>query len=250
MRALLLLLAVSSGLLASGPTRAETQPIVADLSERLVAITTGFAGTDVLLFGATGAPGDVVVVVRGPMETQVIRRMARFGFIWANRNSVTFADVPSFYAVASTRPVEDLLSPSALQAHQIGAANLKVTPIAGERDDPEILALYRRALERLKIDDDLYRYAPQGVQHLSNRLFRTDLHLPANVPVGNYTVEVYLVHDGEVVSAESTPLIVSKIGVGAEVYYFAHHQSALYGIVAILVAVFAGWVAAAVFRKR
>ena len=35
--------------------------MVADLSKRLVAITTGFAGTDVLLFGAVRGKGEIVV---------------------------------------------------------------------------------------------------------------------------------------------------------------------------------------------
>ena len=44
----------------TGAARAES--LVADLSSHLVAITTGFTGTDLLLFGAMDAEGDVVMI--------------------------------------------------------------------------------------------------------------------------------------------------------------------------------------------
>ena len=72
---------------------------------------------------------------------------------------------------------------------------------------------------------------------------------PTNVPTGTYTVEVLLVRDGEVISAQSTPLYVSKIGVLAEIFGFAHDYAAFYGLFAILFAVLAGLGANAAFRK-
>jgi hypothetical protein len=54
---------------------------------------------------------------------------------------------------------------------------------------------------------------------------------------------------GRVIDRQSVTLTARKVGVGAEIYQFAHQQSALYGIVAIIIAVAAGWLAAAVFRK-
>lgn len=225
----------------------EEKPIVADLSKHLVAITTGFAGTDVLLFGATDGPGDVVLVVRGPAGQQTIRRKDRMGIIWANQAAVTFENAPAFYYVASNRPVGDAVSDAVLQRHQILARNLDLRMTGLE--EGESRADFRAALERLKQGKGLYGYAPSGVHMLGNRLFRAELAFPANVPTGTYMVEVYLVRDGDVVSAEITPLIISKVGIGADVFHFAHNQSALYGIAAIIVAIFAGWLAGVAFRK-
>ena len=84
---------------------------------------------------------------------------------------------------------------------------------------------------------------------LSQRLFRTDVAFPTNVPVGKYTVEVFLIQDGKVVSAETIPLYISKTGVLAEIFFFAHDYAAIYGILAIIFAVLAGLGANAVFRK-
>lgn len=232
-----------------GTERDDVKPIVADLSNHLVAITTGFAGTDVLLFGATDGPGDVVLVVRGPAHPEVIRRKEQLGgIIWANKASVTFENAPAFYHVASSREVADITTSAVLQRHQILSENLEI-----QTDDPVDAATvteFRDALIRLKTKRALYSYTPGTVSLLANRLFRADLHFPANVPTGTYMVEVYLVRDGEIVSAEITPLNISKVGIGADVFHFAHENSALYGIAAILIAVFAGWLAGVAFRKK
>ena len=39
-----------------------------------IAITTGFAGTDVFIYGVKQGPGDVVVVFRGPRAAYAVRR--------------------------------------------------------------------------------------------------------------------------------------------------------------------------------
>ncbi len=239
--------AQAQGARAAAVPAGEEKPIVADLSKHLVAITTGFAGTDVLLFGATDGPGDVVLVVRGPAHEETVRRKDRMGIIWANKSAVTFSNAPAFYYVASNNPAEDILPQPVLERHQILARNLDLR-VEGLTEDESRVA-FREALERLKTGRGLYGYDPGGVNLLGNRLFRAELNFPANVPTGTYMVEVYLVRDGDVVSAEITPLIISKVGVGADVFHFAHNQSALYGIAAIIIAVFAGWLAGVAFRK-
>jgi len=229
---------------------AAAEPLVADLSKHLVAITTGFAGTDVLLFGAVEevpGGGDVVVVVRGPNRAEIVRRKARTMGVWMNSGLAEVADAPSFYRVAATRPLAEIAPRPVLDRHQIGldSLDLAIRP----RDRKADSGQYREALLRLKQAQGLYAGKIEDISFLSNRLFRTDVHFPANVPVGTYLVEVYLMAGGEVVSAQTTPLVVSKIGLGADLYDFAHQWAAIYGIIAILLAAGAGWAAALVFRK-
>lgn len=245
--ALLCMLALGSG--GTGTAQAQTVPLVADLSEHLVAITTGFTGTDVLLFGATDGPGDVVIVVRGPRKDVTVRQKERFGPIWANANAVEIRDVPSFYNVASNRELEAFTSDRVRALYEIGAENLKFR-FADERLSDEVKDTYGDAVIRLNADRGLYSPEASKISLLANRLFRAELHFPANVPTGAYEVGIYLFRDGDVVSGEFVPLIISKTGIGAEIYDFAHNLSPLYGIVAIIIAVLAGWAAEAAFRRR
>lgn len=228
-------------------TPARAQQIVADLSRHLVAITTGFVGTEVLLFGATDGEGDVVVVVRGPERREVVRRKARIGGIWINQQELAFAGAPAFYAVAASKPVDDILSKRLRARHRIGIDYLELR--AAKQVDEKPLTQFRAGLVRNKIRQGLYLDKPGKLTFLGNRLFRTKLYFPANVPTGTYTVKIFLVREGRVVSAQTSPLLISKVGLGAEVYRFAHKYSILYGIIAILIALAAGWTAGVVFRK-
>lgn len=234
---------------------AQVQPLVADLSRHLVQITNTFAGTDVLLFGATDGPGDVVMVVRGPIASHVVRRKDKLGVIWANRESVVFEDVPTFYRVAANRPPAEFARAEILARHQIGAETLDL-PVRDEAIlDAETVQVFREAFIRLKREQGLY--GPLGaagtdvarIVTLNNQLFRINLYFPANVPVGPYIVEVYLFRDGQVVSAEITPLVISKAGLGADIFQFASTQALAYGVLAVVVAVLAGWLGDLAFRK-
>jgi len=228
---------------AAGPARA--QSLVADLSEHLVQITTGFTGSRVLLFGAIEGEGDVVVVVRGPSGRAVVRRKDRIAGVWVNRDDVSFADVPAFYAVAASRPLEAFLPEATAARHQIGLARLDMpASVPGRR-----AAEYHEALLRNQGRRGLFLQNTGEVAFLGGRLFRTTVEFPANVPTGTYSVEVFLVQDGRVASAQTTPLIISKAGLEAEIFDFANREPALYGLIAIALAMVAGWGAGLVFRK-
>jgi uncharacterized protein (TIGR02186 family) len=225
------------------------QSLVADLSNHLIAINTGFVGTDVVLFGAVDGPGDVAVVVQGPPTEVMVRRKARVAGIWINAASMEFQQVPSFYSVATNRPLEQIIGDAVLARHEIGLGHLRLAPLSPGRASPDRIREFREALIRNKQEEGLYGKALGQVAFLGERLFRTNVYFPANVPTGAYTVSVFLIRDGDVVSAQTTPLTVSKVGFSAEIFEFAMRQSTFYGISAIIFAVAAGWLAGAIFRK-
>lgn len=247
MRRLWLVAAIA--LLSAGPAgRAGAVPaLIADLSSHQIDITTGFSGTRLLLFGATEGVGDILVVVRGPQRREVVRRKQRIAGIWVNRQSVTFENVPAYYFEASTRPLLDITDEATLKRLQIGATRL---PVRAEEDDLEIAAgRYWEALLRLKRNRKLYTLEPAPVTVIGNRLFRVELVFPANVPTGTYIAEIYLFRDAKPVSVERRVLLVRRAGAEAAIFDFAHQHAAIYGIVAVVVALLAGWLAGVVFRK-
>lgn len=225
--------------------------LVADLSHRLIAITTAFAGTEVLLFGALEEPGsEVVVLVKGPLGEQVVRRKSRVGPIWLNTREIAFKGTPAYLALAASRPLEQLVPPAERARYQLGAEHLPLEPIGAAGSSERELAEFRAALTRNKVRQGLWAADLGKVSFLGDRLFRTTLAFPANVPPGTYQVQVLEVRDGVVTSAQSSALSISKVGLEADLYNFARQQPALYGLAAIVIAIAAGWGASLVFERR
>lgn len=245
MRALLALLLCLTLLLFGGTARA--QQLVADLTDHLVAITTGFHGANVTLFGAIEGGGDVVVVVRGPERETVVRRKSRNAGIWLNTRSVSFGNAPGFYQLFSTKPVEEIVPASLRQLNEIGLDQLKLNPVG--RFSHEEVPNFRTALIESLQAEGLYGHGSGRVEMLGDKLFRATLAFPPSVPTGTYTIQVYLLRKGDIIAAQTTPLIISQTGFEADVNQFATEQAVLYGIVAVLAAAMAGWGASFLFRN-
>jgi uncharacterized protein (TIGR02186 family) len=232
--------------LALAAEPAQGDEVVADLSGHRIAISSGFSGTSVVLFGATDGPGDVIAVVRGPEREMTVWRKGKVAGVWVNAESMTFTNVPSFYAVAASRPVDDVLSPGAAALYRIGTANLKLEskpPLTGER-----VQRFAKALIEEQQRAGLIGVKIREVAFLGERLFRAEIAFPANVPTGDYRVEVFLAKNRDVVGGQTTPLRVEKVGIDAEVSDFARREAAAYGAIAVLTAVVAGWLASLPFR--
>ena len=233
----------------AGP--AVARGIVADVDDHLVEITTDFAGQDILVFGAIDGPGDVVLVMRGPAGRVAVHRKERFAGIWINADSIEFDGVPSLYGVASSRPLFEILTPDVLDRYQLGVGRVQFTEVAA--DVPGV-GPFRTALVQQKKKQGLYADRVGRVTFIGETLFRANLHLPSNVPTGTFLIDVYLVREGRIVDAQNMPLVISKVGFGADIYKYANARSIAqrfaYGVAAVLVALLTGWLAHLAFRKR
>jgi len=226
----------------------QAKEMTVDLSSSIVQITTGFSGAELLLFGVAPEDGDVVIVIRGPQEQLIVRKKERLFGIWVNQDQFTFKDIPSFYAMASNRPLDQFLPGSIAAIQQIGIPNLDLAAVNPDEIE-KVQGHYRHALIRNKQRQNLYKWKPEPLIFLGSGLFRTTLRFPSNVSVGTYGIDVHLIRKGELISSETTLMHVRKFGIEAGIYDFAHRYSLAYGIFAIIIASFAGWAANAAFRK-
>lgn len=230
--------------------------IVSGLSQSDVSITATFSGQEIFVYGAIErsrfleegeTPPDVILVVEGPEEPILIRKKERIAGIWANRFSALISAAPSFYAVSSSRPVSDILSPHEIEIYDIGLAQTILAPgTATGPDEPEV---YRQAAVRLKRTDGLYRRLPDGVRVLGESLFDSRIQLPSNIVEGDYRMRVLLVRDQQVIDTHQLIIPVRRTGIGQWIYRLAQDEPFTYGILAILVGLLAGWMAAEAFRR-
>lgn len=236
------------------------EQIESDLSSRRIAIESNFTGEQIVIFGTIEnskqtefEPGlyDVVVAVRGPKETIVARRKSKVAGIWINTNSLKFANVPGYYALLSRRNLKDVASNTILTAYRLGFDHLGFRPIGKNVAAlaADGLSDFKNAVIRIKQRERLYVYDPQGVVFVGRNLFRATVNLPANVPVGRYATDVYLLRNGEVLSHNRSDLTISKAGFERFVYAAAFDYPLLYGIIAVIVAISAGLLASAMSRR-
>ena len=248
------ILLASAFLLFAGPAGAQDD-LVSGLSQDVVEISSTYTGTDLTVFGAIERPGegaksdsaksDIVVVVRGPDAAMTVRRKDRFAGVWINNARARLIGLPSYYFLASTRPLDEIAPGDTLRRYDLGLGNLRPETALS---DGAIMP-YVRALVRAETKKGLYSQDGTGVEMLSPTLFRVRVPVPAAVPRGSYVVQVYLLRDGTVVSAQSTPLYVDQTGFERRIYDIAHEWPLSYGFLTVLMAVLLGWVSSLFFRR-
>ncbi len=249
LRALVFLLMAPLALGASEPK------LVPDVSQREIQIRYSFTGAELLLFGAILYPGgrvptdrvDVAVVVKGPVQPILVREKQKVAGIWMNVESERFRSAPSFYAVASSRPIADLVDERFAAIYELGLQNLQLSPGAGAT--PEERRRFEAGLIDLQQRRQLYKEDPNGVEITDGVLYRARIYIPARVPVGNYTAETFLIRDGRVIAAAVREIRIEKLGFERFVGEAADRWSLVYGLVAVAVSLFLGWAASAVFRR-
>lgn len=230
---------------------AKAEEIVLGLSRDEVAITATFEGSDILVFGAVkreapiASDSDlgVIVTVAGPDRPVMVRRKDRRLGIWVNTDAVEVDAAPSFYAVATSAPMKDVLRDTEDLRHRITIPRAIRSVGATVDDSPA----FTEALMRIRERSDLYQVLEGEVDLEQDTLFRTAITLPANLTEGDYEAHIFLTRDGTVIDEYITTIPVKKVGLERWLYNLAHEQALLYGLMSLAIAIASGWGASAAF---
>lgn len=248
-----LILAAALPLLLGG----QAKPVlVPDVSARSIEIRYSFTGAQLLLFGAILYPGgrvpadpaDIVVVLKGPVQPIVVREKQKLAGIWMNAEASRFRSAPAFYAVASSRPIAELVDERTAAIYEMGLQNLQLSPGSGAL--PDKARRFESGLLDLRRRGGLYAEDPRGVEISEGVLYRARISIPSQVPVGTYTAETFLVDDKRILAAATREVHIGKTGFERYVALVARRHSVLYGLAAVLMSLGLGWAAAWAFRKR
>jgi len=239
--------------LAASPLMAQ-EDVVVDLSQNRVDITATFAGSNIFVFGAvkreaplpegTG-PLDVAIVIEGPLETVTVRKKEKKLGIWVNTESVEVHEAPSFFTIATTRPLVDMLNEGDRRDYAIGL-DFAVRPQGPTEENVESFA---EAVSRIRQDAGLFSQREGIVNLTEDTLFEADISLPANLVEGDYNVRIYLIRDKNIVSDATVGIAVRKAGLEAWLYNLSREYALLYGLLSIFVALAAGYGASEIFRR-
>lgn len=246
---------IALSLFIAFPTATLAKPLVASMvagpSATSVNIDSRFNGTELFLFGARNDPGDIVVVIRGPENNYVVRKKERIAGIWVNRTQVWFRNVDGFYAIASSRPLEYIRNTTLLNSLGISInqlSDLMSMKVVNNRKANRN-GQFSKALFEQKQKIKLYPSNIADISFFGETLFSTVIPFPETIPKGLYIAEIYLFNGGILTGYQSLPIIVKKVGFDALLFDFAYDHNVSYGIIAIILAVSAGWLGGTFFRK-
>ncbi|WP_372838523.1 TIGR02186 family protein [Phaeovulum sp.] len=239
-------------LIAAAPARAET--VVAGVSLDEIGITARFDGTEVLIYGAVrreepepdGPPLHVIVTLEGPAGSVTIRRKEKIAGIWVNTEEVGVSATPTYYSVASTGPLGEILDP-AEDVRQRISVPLAVRAFSGPLE-VEDARPFTEALLRIRMAEGQYTLSEGSVALIEGTLFRADFQLPANLVEGDYKMRIYLLRGGQVIDSHRSALPVRKIGLERTLFLMSRENAYAYGLMSLVLAVVAGWAASAAFR--
>jgi uncharacterized protein (TIGR02186 family) len=243
-------------LLAPVLVGADKPVLVPDVSARQVQIRYSFNGAQLLLFGAVVYPGgrppdrqvDIAVVLRGPVQAILVREKQKIAGIWMNADSNRFRSAPSFYAVASSAPIADLLDERTAAIYELGVHNLQLSPGGGAL--PEKERRFEAGLLNVRSRGGLYQENPRGVEITGGVLYRAVITIPSEVPVGTYTAETFLIDRHKVIAAASRDIQIDKSGFERTIAVAARRHRLVYGLACVALSLGLGWAAAAAFRRR
>jgi uncharacterized protein (TIGR02186 family) len=231
----------------------------AAVAEEQITVSSDYRGSYITVFGVNPdrrGRGDIVVVVRGPPSSATVMRKRRVLGLWINGDPVRFSEAPSFFAVLSSRPLRAIASPQQIWRHQLDpAATARLDSAVPAGGDP---SAYRAALVQLRRAQGLYQeYSGRPIQDqrggltsYRGGLFRAVVRLPANAPIAQYHADAYVFRDGRLISSQrDIPITIARIGIERRIHNLAVNASFLYGIVTVMLALTAGWIAAVLFRR-
>nr|WP_202390262.1 TIGR02186 family protein [Tsuneonella aeria] len=233
---------------------AQRDPIlVPEVSQHEVRVRQGFTGTELLLFGAVldprgvraERPYDVVVVLKGPTAPIRLREKSKVGGLWINAASTDFRSAPSFFAVAASRPIAEIVDEKTAAIYEFGTDFIQLSP-TGEIDPAE-QQRFREGLVDLKRRQGLYAEDMRGVTISEDVLYQARINLPSRVQTGTYTAETFAVDRGRVVASAVAEVEVRKVGFERFVEVFAQEQAFFYGILAVALSIGMGWMAGRLF---
>ena len=237
-------------------TAAQEPLLVPDVSQREIEIAYSFTGAELLLFGAIVYPGgrvpdgrtDIAVVLKGPPQSILVREKKKLGgLIWANADSARFRSAPTFYAIASSRPLNAMIDERTAAIYELGLGNIHLSPASGS--DPSEAQRFETGFVDLRAKGKLFVDRPGAVEITRGVLYRARLSIPARVPVGRYTAETFLIREGKVIAAATREVDIRKSGFERFVATAAVKWPLIYGMFAVALSVAFGWGAGAIFRR-
>jgi uncharacterized protein (TIGR02186 family) len=227
-------------------------PVKLHVEPNAIHIGATYNGIDIAVQGEVPDGTDVVIRLMAKGEHVRLKKKGKaLGLLWMNMDTIELHDCPSIFMVA----VPKSLSPSTEESRkkwenlELGFKALeKQVEITPEQKDKstvfkEFIKLKKKEGKYLTYYDSIKYSTSGGV-----RKFSTTLAMPAGIVAGEYRVQAFAVKDGTVAGKADTTIRVTQVGLPAMLSNLAFNHSLLYGIMAVIIAIFAGLITGVLFK--
>ncbi len=243
------------------------QPTSTGVSTRRVMISLSFSGETVFLFG-NAPPGtdSIVAVMEGPSAGPIrLMEKGRVALFWLGVRQYRMSGAPGVYLVNASCP---LCNGLAACTHELDLASLNtslgrsgflVGPeavlgrtslecLSGEMAPGEVLRVVHGFWE-LQASRGLYAVRNNAVRLNAEGVFYHTFDVPTKAPEGKYLIRTYFLSKGRLMGVEQNELFVRQGGFVSWISRLAARDAAWYGVLTVLIAVSAGWIAGALFKR-
>jgi hypothetical protein len=239
--------------LFSVSTAAAQDLVQMTVEPQAISIGALYNGTTLTAKGSLPADSEAIVRFMGTScDLHMKQRGKVGGLVWMNLDSITFKGAPSVCLVSSA------VDFTRLEAN--GGVSIRTLRLSGLKGSVQIEASgggHENAFEellKLKQKEGLYREMLGNISYESasqgQKGFLAQVPIPSRLSPGDYVVELDAVRNGEVIARAEQPVTVSLVGFPALLAGLAFGHSALYGILATIIALLAGLAIGLVFQSR
>jgi len=236
-------------------TAQSASALTCKVNPNTVAINLSYHGATLTVTGENTAGDELVIRIGNAAGETHYKYMGKAGgFFWMKKGNVGFKNVPGVYLLYTSRDIEHLLDPAGQKANLIGYEALKAAAemetTSDELNGNE--AKWKDEFIRFKEHQNLYAIHSGTVtrQHgATSDTFQAEVAWPYQAPPGTYTVEVMAIRNGQVAERSESSFTVARTGVVEWLSNLAFNSPAAYGIMAVVVAIVAGFAVGMIFRK-
>ena len=221
-----------------------------DLSDNEIEIQTNFNGKEVIIFGLTEPKFETILVIKGPSKNIKVQKKERLFGLWINTKRIIYKNLPSIFFIASSSPINEILNEETIIKKALYFEQMLINLITQRNfnyNENNKADIWNKKLIKIKKEKNFYK--EYKIKIIDNKLFQTRVFFPANTIPGTYDINIYQIQNKIIMNEKNKKILVKKIGVGNKIFNLAHNQPAIYGIICIIFAIFAGIIAATAFRR-
>jgi len=210
-------------------------------------IGTFYSGGRVTITGEIPQGQDVIIEIAGPISNAAFDVKGRVGPFWMTRGKAEVEGAPAMYVLLLPGSEEwrEKAAGLGLSLEELGK---KITIQSAMMSADELFKMFLK----LKENEGLYGVQENAVAYApaenGGRKFKADYRFPRSTPTGEYTFKATTVSNGMKGMERSHGFEVEEVGFTRLVYDLAMHQRLMYGILAVIIALFAGAAISLLFK--